>query len=123
MSRMHDTRDLTSGEREIIGRILEAYGDTDLIDQLEHARAIVGDWLMFIDLVVEPGSKRSSRRNGPVPINTSVFSPSRIEYGEILVWVTDGYLSAIEHPWWSDDMPTSWPEPVNVVVQGPSALG
>jgi hypothetical protein len=123
MTSMESKRDLTSSEREIVGRILTAFCDANLLAQLDHAQAIVGDGPpMIIDFVVDSGSARSSQRNGPVPINTLVTSPAGVEYGEILVWVTDGYLSGIEHPWWSDDMPTSWPDPVNVTIVGPSSL-
>jgi hypothetical protein len=30
--------------------------------------------------------------------------------GEVIVWATDGYLSAIEYAWVTDDPPTSLPD-------------
>lgn len=116
-------RALTTPEHDIIRRILQAFGDTNLMAQLEHTEAIVGELPMHIGLVVNPGQPRSVRRNGPLPINTSVITDAGVAYGEILIWISDGYLSGIEHPWWSAEMPDAWPAPANVKIDGPSILG
>ncbi|WP_043433296.1 hypothetical protein [Paenarthrobacter nicotinovorans] len=115
-------RALASTEYEICRKILEAFGDTDLMEQLENAEVVVGRLPMFLDLVVNPSQPRSTRKTGPLPINTIVVSDAGTEYGEILIWISDGYLSGIEHPWWSEDMPGAWPDPTNVKIVGWSTL-
>ena len=123
MSSPQTRRALATTEYEICRKTLEAFGDTNLMGQLEHTEAVVGRLPMHIDLVVHPGQPRSARHNGPLPINTSVVSDAGTEYGEILIWISDGYLSGIEHPWWSDEIPVAWPAPTNVKIVGRSILG
>jgi hypothetical protein len=49
--------------------------------------------------------------NGPLPITANVYSGNGELAGEILVWVNDGLLSAMEYPWFTDQMPTVFPNP------------
>lgn len=114
---------MASTEYEICLKILEAFGDADLFAQLDHTEVVVGPPPMHIGLDVNPGQPRSGGRNGPIPINTSVVSDAGTAYGEILIWISGGYLSGIEHPWWSDEMPAAWPAPRSVKIEGPSVLG
>lgn len=123
MSSSRTRRTLAATEYEICRKILEAFGDANLMVQLDHTEVVVGSPPMHIDLVVNPGQPRSGRRDGPLPINTSVVSDAGTDYGEILIWITDGYLSGIEHPWWSDEMPAAWPAPTNVRIEGRSVSG
>ncbi len=34
--------------------------------------------------------------------------------GFLIVWVEDGYLSAFEYPWVTDEPPGTWPDPTQV---------
>ncbi len=37
--------------------------------------------------------------------------------GEILVWTSDGYLTALEYAWYSDDPPVEWPDPAWLTIE------
>jgi hypothetical protein len=104
-----DERELTSNERAIVGKILTAYGDKNLNGQLDDAVVVTGDLPMFLDLEVPIPKAKSSAPDGPLPIQATVRSEDGYDYGEILVWVRDGVLVGIEHPWWTDERPESWP--------------
>jgi hypothetical protein len=53
--------------------------------------------------------------NGPFPARAYV--PNRTAYrGEILLWVTDGHLSAMEYAWVTDDPPERWPRPEEMEI-------
>ena len=114
---------MAASEFEICRKILETFGDASLMAQLDHTGVVVGSLPMHIDLVVNPGQPRSGRRNGPGPINTGVVSDAGTDYGEILIWISDGYLSGIGHAWWSDEMPAAWPAPTNVTIEGRNFSG
>ena len=46
--------------------------------------------------------------NGPFPAHA--FVPNSAEYqGEVIIWITDGHLSGLEHTWVNEDPPTRWP--------------
>ncbi|MBO0898741.1 hypothetical protein J1G42_02035 [Cellulomonas sp. zg-ZUI222] len=45
----------------------------------------------------------------PLALNPSVVDASGEPTGTIYVWVEDGRLSGVEHPWFTDEAPTQWP--------------
>lgn len=109
-------RELTSSERAIVEKILNAYGDRKLIEQLDDAVIVIGRLPMFLDLEVSTPKAKSVAPNGPIPVQAIVRSEDGYDYGEILVWVRDGFLTGIEHPWWTDEMPKRWPVPERVWI-------
>jgi hypothetical protein len=38
-----------------------------------------------------------------------VLDSTGVAFGELLIWVKDGYLSSLEYAWWSDEPPARLP--------------
>jgi hypothetical protein len=65
--------------------------------------------------VVEDCEPCSECNEGPIPVRALVETPKSPQdegelLGEILVWVSEGCLAAIEYAWVTDDAPTSLPD-------------
>ncbi|MEU9186123.1 hypothetical protein AB0D14_16550 [Streptomyces sp. NPDC048484] len=58
-----------------------------------------------VDLGVLEGAPRSPQATGVVPVDATGSL-----FGEIILWVTDGYLSAIEYAWYGDEPPSILPD-------------
>ena len=43
--------------------------------------------------------------------------------GELLIWVENGYLSMIEHAWYTLDPPAHLPSPNALVFPPPTSIG
>jgi hypothetical protein len=113
-------RQLTANELGILKRILEAgdfVGAPVLLAQLTTIR-VVGGISTFLDLAVDGAPAPAGRPDGPVPVKALVYGKSRELMGEILVWVTDGYLSSLEFAWFSTDMPSEFPRPEQLDIAG-----
>lgn len=65
----------------------------------------------MLELSVAAGSLRSSCPDGPIATPAVVMDADGSEVGELLVWVTDGFLSALEFAWWTDERPHALPVP------------
>lgn len=97
--------------KRILTIIVEKDGDSTLISQLSGAKLSREDSTpMIFDIHVDESAQKSSRENGPLPVNAEYTQGQ----GSVMVFVEDGPLSHIEAPWYSDDMPTEWPEPESV---------
>ncbi|WP_199272616.1 hypothetical protein [Streptomyces broussonetiae] len=57
--------------------------------------------------------------DGIIPATGTVTDDSGQLFGELLVWVSGGRLSALEFSWYGDTAPTELPDPglVTVTVQ------
>lgn len=62
-----------------------------------------------LDLTVERSAQRAPSHDGPVPGQVWSIGPSGKVLGTVLLWVKDGYLSAIEYGWVTDAAPTTLP--------------
>lgn len=115
---MTDPR-LPENVREIILAIAEKAGDegSALAEQIDVATVAFDEnvltWLYF---EVPEGARRLAWKDGVIPmhLNATVLDASGEPTGLIYVWVEDGLLSAIEHPWYVD-YPTGWPVPERLV--------
>lgn len=109
-----DPRPLTEGERAVINLILanEFPGAAELRAQVGFAR-VVARWAAgsaSVDLEVLEGAPRSPAAAGVIPVDATVVDESGSLFGEILLWATDGYLSAIEYAWYGDEPPSALPD-------------
>ena len=87
---------LTDLERSVTAKILRAAADADaLVAQLPTARVVSGP-VTFLDLAVPPDAPRADLRDGPLPGHAYVHDREGRYLGEILVWIQDGRLSALE---------------------------
>jgi hypothetical protein len=96
--------------RQLLQRVLESAsfpGSEDLRAQIPFVEVIDGP-ITVVDFTVRAGPK-SAARNGPIPIRAIVTSSTGEPVGELLIWVTDGYLSGLEFAWVTDQPPESLP--------------
>jgi hypothetical protein len=52
-----------------------------------------------------------------VPVRAIVVGPGQDPTGEVLVWVTDGYLSTLEYAWYTDEPPQYLPLPADIRIE------
>lgn len=107
-------RPLSAGERAVVELILanEFHGAAELRTQVDLVR-VVAKWgtdSASVDLMVFEGAPRSPAANGVVPVDATVVDELGSLFGEILLWTTDGYLSAIEYAWYGDEPPVAFPD-------------
>ncbi|MYQ49565.1 hypothetical protein GTW40_31870 [Streptomyces sp. SID4985] len=69
-----------------------------------------------LDLDVPPGVPEAAIEDGVIPATGTVTDDSGELFGELLVWVSDGRLSALEFSWYGDTAPTELPDPGLVTV-------
>jgi hypothetical protein len=114
-------RELTAEERELLLRILGGSpfpGSADLTAQVPLTR-VVGGLPTLLNLEVARSATRAAVPDGPIPGRAFVrptdgSDEEESTEGELLVWVRDGYLSAIEFAWYVDTPPQGLPEPDRV---------
>ncbi|MET7383197.1 hypothetical protein ABZT08_31105 [Streptomyces sp. NPDC005526] len=108
-----EPRPLTTRERAVAELILglDFSGATELRAQLDFVRVVArwGAESASVDLETPPCAPRSPVPDGIVPVDTTVVDASGQLFGEIILWVTDGRLSAIEYAWYGDEPPNSLP--------------
>ncbi len=107
-------RALTPAEHDVLTFMLSAdfVGAVELRAQLPHAQ-VVAVWvagLPSVDIAVPGTVAKAPVPDGEIPAGSEVRDRAGEYLGEILVWVTDGYLSALEYAWVTDDPPTRLPE-------------
>lgn len=83
--------------------------------QASHAQ-VAGGPITMLTLKVAEGA-RLNLSDGPLPVRTEVCDQAGDSIGEIIVWVSDGYLSALEFAWWTDMPPTELPEATRVRIR------
>ncbi len=105
---------MSSGERAVVELILanEFPGAAELRAQVDSVQ-VVAKWGVdssSVDLQVLEGCPRSPGVSGVIPVNSTVTDESGSLFGEILLWATNGYLSAIEYAWYGDEPPSALPD-------------
>lgn len=108
-------------EQKIIKAILnqEFPGAAELRTQIDHVK-VVAQWAEdspSVDLKVEAGTATPSGISGVVPVDADVSDDTGTPIGEILLWVTNGFLSGIEYAWYGNEPPTILPEEKNISVK------
>ena len=108
-------RNLNDREREVIAHILsvEFDGVAQLRSQLGYATA-QESWgpqgSPSFDIDVPPDCEPSSFAENLVPVTADVTDVDGSYEGELLLWVTDGKISALEYAWVTDNMPRQLPD-------------
>jgi hypothetical protein len=118
-------RSLSAGEGAVVELILanEFHGAAELRAQFDLVR-VVAEWgvdSVSGDLLVLKSASRSPVGSGVVPVDATVVDEFGSPFGEILLWVTDGYLSAIEYAWYGDESPTAFPDVALITTDVQSA--
>jgi hypothetical protein len=108
-------RALSANERGILEFMLAdpniPDGDT-LRAQIPYVRVVDGVPAMpsYLHLSVH-GAPRARYPDGKLPVDAVVVDRSGDPTGFILIWVSGGYLSTVEHAWATDEMPLEFPPP------------
>jgi hypothetical protein len=93
-------------------------GHEQLVAQVPRLR-IEGGPITFLRLLVDRSlTPRSTFERGPVPGFAGVYGVEGLAIGTLLVWVKDGYLSALEYAWVTDEAPDRLPEASQVRLEG-----
>lgn len=111
---------LRDAEADVLNKILSArfLGAEQLRQQIPQTR-VVGHWgscSPSVDLEVLPPFPKSRIPDGVIPATGVVKDFSGELVGELLVWVSDGSLSALEYSWYTDEAPVELPDPGSVTV-------
>ncbi|GGW73195.1 hypothetical protein GCM10010503_58360 [Streptomyces lucensis JCM 4490] len=113
-------RPLSALEQRVLRKLLspEFPGARELREQVAAAR-VTGHWgaeSPSVDLDVSGPAPRAPIADGVLPATGTVTDASGGLSGELLVWVGDGRLSALELTWYGDTAPTELPDPEDVGV-------
>jgi hypothetical protein len=106
-----EPRDLTPRERDLLSLLLDPAsfdGARELAAQVARTR-VAGGFPTLLDLDVPRTAPASPYKPRLIPLRALVNSPGGELLGEILVWVGDGYLSALEYAWYTEDAPSEMP--------------
>jgi hypothetical protein len=116
---MTGKRDLAQHEEATLLHILEAAsfeGATELRAQVPNTR-VVGGGPTFLNLKVTGSVPRSAFEDGHIPVRAFVDDAEGEVESELLVWVKNGYLSALENAWYTNEAPTSVPPPYRLRLE------
>ncbi|MEV4433339.1 hypothetical protein [Streptomyces sp. NPDC049585] len=121
MAFMKGARALSGSERAILERILTGSfrGGARLLRQLDDVK-VAGTWGVespSVDLKVAGDAPPVDAPDGVLPVVGEVFDESGDLVGELLVWVSEGYLSALEYSWFTDEPPVALPDVARVSVR------
>ncbi len=114
-------RDLAADEIELLSAMLTArpfLGSDELVEQLLHVR-ISGGLNTAPDFEIVGACRPSPCPDGPISTTAMANDADGAPASDILVWVTDGYLSGMENAWLSDVVPQRFPRVDEVVLLGP----
>lgn len=103
-------RPLTEHERAVQLHLLSVPldGVEALQEQAVQARTAGSDG-PSINLVVSDSAPRAPLADGPLPITADVVDANEQYVGELLLWVKDGRLSALEFAWVTEEPLTTLP--------------
>jgi hypothetical protein len=108
------TRPLSLREHAALLWVLTSLDDREQADILYRQSldvVVTGGTPAMVDLSLDPGFERANLPNGPLPVRAIAYDDAGTPIGEVLVWVEDGLLSALEHAWYTDERPDEFPIP------------
>ena len=118
MTEALDGESLTKQVRGLLGGVLRQAdfpGQDELLRQVQSVD-VVGGPVTMLDLRVGERTLASPCPDGPAPLSAMVIDPAGTSNGELLLWVEDGFLSALEYAWWTSDPPEHLPSVDHVQV-------
>jgi hypothetical protein len=86
-------------------------GEAELLYEQSVVAKIHGGPLTMRELAIPASARPASILDGPLPVRAFASDEIGNLLGELLVWVSDGYLSTIEYAWYTDSVPTELPAP------------
>lgn len=113
-------REMSPAERALVDRMIECLPlDVSRALRAQSSSAMVadpGDGILALSLKVPSDGPRALLPNGPVPVSALVWDGSDYQ-GELLLFVVDGIITLFEYAWVTDEKPTGFPDPDDVVVE------
>lgn len=114
-------RPLSKLEASVLRKIIsEVHPEMkELLSQVSRAEVIAvwGEESASVDLTVPADMLAAEVKSGFLPVDAVVRDEKGELFGEILIWVTNGYLSAIEFAWYGNCAPTVLPELSQISVK------
>lgn len=111
---MTDRRELTPLERDALRWVLDQGdfpGVAELRAQVDSVVVTGARLPIDLELEVPADAARSVCKDGILPVRVLVVDSQDDSVGSIELWVEGGYLAAMEFSWFTDDMPTEYPDP------------
>jgi len=108
---MGDDRDLDANELALLKRVLAAKS-VDAVRELSWQvpyTTVRGGIPTLLDLAVDRAAPAAHVEDGPLPVRAMIVGPHEEPCGEVLVWISDGYLDGLEYAWFTDDVPAGMP--------------
>lgn len=99
---------------EILAWIVEFVGDENLINQIEKFNVGERESDFIVEIILSQDAPRSNFQDGPLPGRFIESDPENEYLGEILIWISDGFISAIEYASISDSSLRRWPKASNL---------
>lgn len=119
---MKESRPLAQRERAALELVISAAPTPAvrrLADQVPFVR-VVGGRPTLLDLLVVEGAAPIDLAPGPLPVGAIVESSAGQPEEEIVVWTNSGYLSGLEHAWYTGEPPREFPPTDRIRVEDPS---
>ncbi|MFJ9056594.1 hypothetical protein OHB07_24185 [Streptomyces sp. NBC_00111] len=114
-------RPLSQAEKAVAELVLahDFPGAAELRAQVDHVQVVAkwGEHSASVDLRVGDDAPRSPGLSGVVPVDATVVDPTGSLFGEILLWATEGFLSAIEYAWYGDEPPSTLPDVAMITTE------
>jgi hypothetical protein len=107
-------RPLSLNEHSVLLWVLRALRDrteAEVLYKQSTVAEVLGGPLTMLELVVPHSQASALIPDGPLPVRAVAFDDDGSALGELVVWVSGGYLSAIEYAWYTDSVPTELPAP------------
>lgn len=113
-------RPLSLGEHAVVLWILAALPDravAELLYRQSIAAVVTGGPLTMLELAIPPSALPVPIPDGPLPARAGAYDHDGTPLGELLVWMSSGYLSAIEYAWYTDAAPAELPAPSDLRLE------
>jgi len=107
-------RALSLREHAVLLWVLCELGEFEAAEALEmqsRAVSVVGGLPTMLRLSVPEDAPSVPLPDGPLPVRSIAIDEAGKPLGEVLIWISAGYLSALEYAWYTDDPPSDLPCP------------
>ncbi|MEU5761353.1 hypothetical protein [Nocardia sp. NPDC047648] len=113
-------RTLTDLETSVVTKLLSSGvpGASEYLAQVPYSQ-VVATWGIgspSVDLAVRPGAVRASGSPNGIFASGAVTDRNGSPIGEVILWVENGWLSAIEYAWYTDKRPRALPDPARIEI-------
>ncbi len=107
-------RTLSLNEHGVLLWVLCELGESEaaaVLHDQSRTVSVAGGLPTMLELSVPAGTRGAPLPDGPLPVRAIVTGEAGGPIGEVLVWISGGCLSTIEHAWYTDEPPIGFPCP------------